>query len=114
LKLNIVTADKQQTTRGGRNISQNQEALLSDFPSRVLVIAGNPPVVSAQWTNPVTKVTFAELYLHPADVDSCYQMAKDKAQSLNMCDLLTRLTICCLILWKCMETLIKILILFHS
>lgn len=64
---------------------------------------------------PVAKVTFAGLSLHAADVDSCRQMAKDKAQSLNTtCDLLTLPTICCLILGKCTETLIKILILFHG
>lgn len=75
--------------------------------------AGEPPAVSAQQATPVAKVTFAELYLHPADVDSCCQMAKDRAQSLNTtCDLLTLPTICCLILGKCMEILIKILILF--
>lgn len=75
------------------------------------MIAGEPPAGPA----PVAKVTFAELYLHPADVDSCCQMAKDKAQSLNTtCDLLILPTICCLIPGKCTETLIKILILFHS
>lgn len=85
------------------------------FPARIAGSAGEPPAVPAQQATPVAKVTFAELHLHPADVDSCCQMAKDKAQLLNStCDLLTLPTICCLILGKCMETLIKILILFHS